>query len=331
MRHEKAARLLDLARMLAGSAEGLTLDEMARALDVGRRTAERMRDAVWAAFPQMEVVEDPPTRRFRIPAGLDGLFQTPTAEELAALRTAADSYKASGADGRAASLYGLERKLHSALRGAARRKVAPDVEALVQAETIAVHAGPRPYEDETSLAAIRMAIKGLSALSFRYDGGSTPGRTREVTPLGILFARSNYLVALEGDDPRPRSWRLDKMSNLAALDRPAPPPEDFSLQAFADESFGIYHGAVEDVVLRIRPDRAEDALRWRFHATQTVRPEPDGSVIVSFRAAGMLELAWHLFTWGDGVEIVAPSSLRLMMVEELQRALKAHDLSAQTV
>jgi len=206
MRHEKAARLLDLARMLASSAEGMTLDEMAQALDVGRRTAERMRDAVWAAFPQMEVVEDPPTRRFRIPAGLDGLFQTPTAEELAALRTAADSYKSSGADGRAASLYGLERKLLSALRGAARRKVAPDVEALVQAETIGVHAGPRPYEDDAVLGAIRMAIKGLSALAFRYDGGSTPGRTREVTPLGILFARSNYLVALEGDDPRPRSW-----------------------------------------------------------------------------------------------------------------------------
>ena len=29
MRHEKAARLLDLARMLAATAEGLTLDEMA--------------------------------------------------------------------------------------------------------------------------------------------------------------------------------------------------------------------------------------------------------------------------------------------------------------
>ncbi|WP_419320895.1 helix-turn-helix transcriptional regulator [Caulobacter sp. ErkDOM-E] len=328
MRHEKAARLLDLARMLAGSSEGMTLDEMARALDVGRRTAERMRDAVWAAFPQMEVVDDPPTRRFRIPAGLDGLFQTPTAEELAALRTAADSYKASGADGRAASLFALERKLLSALRGAARRKVAPDVEALVQAETIAIHAGPRPYEDEAALAAIRTAIKGLSALSFRYDGGSTPGRTREVTPLGILFARSNYLVALEGEDMRPRSWRLDKMKALKVLDRPAPPPEDFSLQAFADESFGIYHGAVEDVVLRIRPDRAEDAMRWRFHSTQTVRPEPDGSVTVAFRAAGMLELAWHLFTWGDGVEIVSPPGLRQLMVEELRRAMAVHDTAS---
>ncbi|WP_425994051.1 helix-turn-helix transcriptional regulator [Caulobacter sp. DWR1-3-2b1] len=325
MRHEKAARLLDLARMLAGSGEGMTLDEMARTLDVGRRTAERMRDAVWAAFPQMEVVDDPPTRRFRIPAGLDGLFQTPTAEELAALRTAADAYRASGADGRAASLFALERKLLSALRGAARRKVAPDVEALVQAETIAVHAGPRPYEDETALAAIRTAIKGLSALAFRYDGGSTPGRTREVTPLGILFARSNYLVALEGDDPRPRSWRLDKMKDLKVLNRPAPPPEDFSLQAFADESFGIYHGAVEDVVLRIHPDRAEDAMRWRFHSTQTVRPEPDGSVTVAFRAAGMLELAWHLFTWGDGVQIVSPPGLRQIMIDELRRAMAVHD------
>jgi predicted DNA-binding transcriptional regulator YafY len=38
----------------------------------------------------------------------------------------------------------------------------------------------------------------------------------------------------------------------------------------------------------------------------------------------MLELAWHLFTWGDGVEIVAPASLRDPDGEELKRALAAH-------
>jgi predicted DNA-binding transcriptional regulator YafY len=76
--------------------------------------------------------------------------------------------------------------------------VAPDVEALVQAETIAVHPGPRPFESEQVLTAIRTAVKGLQALSFRYEGGSAPGRTRKVTPLGILFGHSNYLVATEG-------------------------------------------------------------------------------------------------------------------------------------
>ena len=56
MRHEKAALLLDLARRLASSAEGLTLDEMAEAVDVGRRTAERMRDAIWDLFPDRKSV-----------------------------------------------------------------------------------------------------------------------------------------------------------------------------------------------------------------------------------------------------------------------------------
>ncbi|MBO9560238.1 MAG: YafY family transcriptional regulator [Caulobacter sp.] len=325
MRHDKATRLLELARMLAGSSEGMTLDEMARAMDVGRRTAERMRDAVWAAFPQMEAIDDPPTKRFRIPSGLDSLFQTPTAEELAALRTAADGYAASGAEGRAAALHALERKLMSALRGAARRKVAPDLEALIQAETIAVHPGPRPFEDEAVLSAIRTAVKGLQALSFRYEGGSAPGRTRKVTPLGILFGHANYLVAAEGKDPRPRTFRLDRMQAVTALDEPAPPPEDFSLQAFADESFGIFHGEIEDVALRIGPARAEDALRWRFHPHQVVTQEEGGSVLVTFRASGLRELAWHLFTWGDAVEILSPPSLREMMVAELRTALKAHE------
>src|SRR5665213_1087798 len=97
MRHEKAEILLRLARALAASAEGLTLEEMAREAGVGRRTAERMRDALWALFPQMEEVADPPTKRFRIPQGLDGLFQNPSAEELAELSRMADSLAAAGA------------------------------------------------------------------------------------------------------------------------------------------------------------------------------------------------------------------------------------------
>src|ERR1700748_1096651 len=101
MRHEKAGRLLELARLLASTAEGLTLDEMAGRLDVGRRTADRMRDAVREVFPQLEEVDAPPTRRFRIPAGLDGLFQAPTAQELAALSAAAELVSPPGAAARA--------------------------------------------------------------------------------------------------------------------------------------------------------------------------------------------------------------------------------------
>lgn len=322
MRHEKGARLLELARLLASTAEGLTLDEMAERLGVGRRTAERMRDAVWEVFPQLEVVEDPPTRRFRIPAGLDGLFQAPTAEELASLAAAAELMDRQGATARAAALRSLEQKVLSATRAAARRRLAPDLEALLQAETVAVTAGPRPFEDENVLGAVREALKAMSALRFRYEGGSNPGRVREVTPYGILFGRSNYLVADEGQGPR--NWRLDRIFDIAVTDRPASRPEGFSLQAYADESFGIYQDDTHDVVLRITPEGADEALRWRFHARQTVEQEHDGSVVVRFRSSGMRELAWHLFTWGDKVRIEAPQALKDMMAGELEAAVRAH-------
>jgi predicted DNA-binding transcriptional regulator YafY len=324
MRHEKAGRLLELARLLASTAEGLTLDDMAERLGVGRRTAERMRDAVREIFPQLEEVDDPPTKRFRIPAGLDGLFQAPTADELAALHSAAEVLRAAGGTARAAALQSLEQKVLSATRAQARRRLAPDLEALLQAETIAVQAGARPFEDETVLSAVREAIKSLSMLRFRYEGGSAPGRMREVSPLGILFGRSNYLVAVEDPARGPLNWRLDRVREVEVLGRPGHRPEGFSLQDYADESFGIYHDEVQDVVLRITPEGAEDALRWRFHANQQVEPQTDGGVVVRFRASGMLELAWHLFTWGDKVEIIAPERLRKTLVEQIEIAARRH-------
>lgn len=333
MRHEKASRLLHMARLLAGNAEGLTLDELAERLDVGRRTVERMRDAVREVFPQLEELEDPPTKRFRIPSGLDGLFQAPTADELVALRTAADNLENSGAHARAAALQSLEQKILSSTRAPTRRRLAPDLEALLQAETIAVQAGPRPFEDDAVLSAVREAIKSLKTLRFRYEGGSAPGRTREVIPFGLLFGRSNYLVAAEGAGGEPRTWRLDRVHDIAVTDRPGVRPESFTLQDFADESFGIYHDAVEDVALKIHPHGAEDAMGWRFHANQSVEPQADGTVIVRFRASGMLELAWHLFTWGDKIEILAPARLRQVMSEQIALAAQAHkvELATETV
>ena len=324
MRHDKARALLELARTLAGSAEGLTLDEMAREAGVDRRTAERMRDRLQDLFPQLEAVADPPTKRFRIPAGLDGFMQAPTADELAALASAASELQAAGSTSRASALRMLEAKMLSALRASTRRRIAPDLEALLQAEAIAVQAGPRPFEDEAVLGVIRDALKAGVALRFRYAGGSSPGRAREVVPYGLLFARSNYLVAAENEGAPPRNWRLDRIEAVEALSRPAARPENFSLQAYADQSFGIYQDDMDDVALRISPRAADSARRWRFHVAQRIENEPNGSVIVRFRASGMRELAWHLFTWGADVEVVSPPRLRAILVEQLEATLAAH-------
>ena len=168
----------------------------------------------------------------------------------------------------------------------------------------------------------------LKAARFRYRGGSRRGVARDVVPYGIMFGRANYLVAAElspdGVQGEPRNYRLDRIEALEVLDRAAAAPEQFSLSDYAARSFGIYQGEVEEIVLEVRPEAAEDALGWRFHPTQTLERRPDGSVIVRFWATGMLELAWHLFTWGDRLRVVQPEALRMVLVRELERALAAH-------
>jgi predicted DNA-binding transcriptional regulator YafY len=46
-----------------------------------------------------------------------------------------------------------------------------------------------------------------------------------------------------------------------------------------------------------------------------VTEEADGHLRVRFRAGGIEEMAMHLITWGDAVEVLAPERLRQRMAE----------------
>ena len=81
---------------------------------------------------------------------------------------------------------------------------------------------------------------------------------------------------------------------------------------------------MEDVALHVTAEGAAEARAWRWHPTQTLEDQPDGSVIVRFTASGMRELAWHLFTWGERVRILAPDRLQAVMADELAAAMRAH-------
>ena len=327
MRHDKAALVIEMARRMAASAEGVTLDEISREAGVGRRSAERLRDAVLALFPQTEDVSDPPNKRWRIRGGLSAFEQAPTTEELVELSKAAQGLRATGEPGRAAALEGLERKLKSAMRSTTLNRLAPDLEALVRAETIAVQAGPRPSADEAVLTEIRQAILAGQPLGFIYSRPGAEARRRSAAPCGVMFGRANYLVAADRESGRIQTFRLDRMSAVKAEAGTASPPADFDLQAFASQSFGIYQDEIEDVVLKVTPEGAAEARAWRWHPTQTLEDQADGGVVVRFRASGMRELAWHLFSWGEQVAIVAPARLRAVMKGELEAARRGLGIS----
>ncbi len=319
MRHQKSARLVELARHLAASSYGLTLDEMAEKLEVKRRTIERMRDQLLIMYPELEEIADPPTKRWRLPKGLDGFALAPTSEEMAALTTAQKVLERANPQA-ASALASLETKMLSALKSNVKRRMATDIEALMQAEAIAVQPGPRAQVNAAVLGVLRDAMLRLKQVSFHYSGGSGAPRARIVVPYGILFGGEAYLVAREADtdeDTPPRMWRIDRLSGLSMLEAIGGAPEGFDLQAYSQRSFGVFQEATVDVTLRVLPEFVEEARRWVFHPAQTTTLQDDGSLMVHLHGGGLNELAWSLFRWGGKIEILKPPALKDAMARAI--------------
>lgn len=325
VRLEKAANLIRLAHALAGTAEGLTLDEIAAAFAVNRRTAERMRDAVRDLFPGFEAFSEGRHRRFRIRGGFSHFLTAPSVEELAELDAASKALEQAGHAPRAVLLRALLAKISAALRDGTRRKMAPDMEALCRAEAIARQVGPHSVTDGGTLRLLREALLAMKRVRFAYPLPDRPtGYVRTVVPYGLLFGRSAYLVGRETGRRHPVLWRLDRLADLRITEQAGSPPPGFDLDAYAARAFGTFQEEPVHVVLRFAPSAAEAAARTLFHPSQESRLLEDGRLEVRFTAGGQLEMVHHLFGWGATVEIVAPEELRARMIAELTAALASH-------
>jgi predicted DNA-binding transcriptional regulator YafY len=317
MRYGPAENLFRLARLLAGTRTGLTLDEMAGELAVGRRTAERMRDTLMAMFPQMESQDDETwVRRWRLPgSALIGVV-APRPEAVVAIETAARECEVHGNIDRAGLLREAATMLRATMQPDALRRAEPDIAALMEAEGIAMRPGPRPIIATGVLPTLRRAILGMQLVAVRYASpGADEPATRLLCPYGLLCGGRGWLVGHVDWLPEMRLWRLDRIVSADLLDRGFQRREEFDLAAYAAQSFGVFQEEPIDVMLRFAPEASEDAAGWMFHPTQSVEREVDGALIVRFRAGGVQEMCWHLFTWGTAVTIVAPDSLRTMMAE----------------
>lgn len=314
-RMAKLDRLLSLVHAMVDEPEGLTLDEMAQHVGVNRRTAERMRDVIMMHF-DLEPMSEGRTKRWRIAGKLGRMFTKPTPTELAALQAEVDGYRRSSQDAQAEVLASLLHKIRGALDGPTRTRTAPDLEALTRAQRIFIPAGPGiPIAAET-LAAVQQAIMAGMMLEFDYQAeGKDDAEWRRVIPYGLVHGSISYLIGKlpERDDP-PVFYRLDRMAAVKVSDRQGTVPVDFEIDQWMSKSFGIWRGKEYEIELKALPEAAELAKQWRFHPQQSLYEEADGSLIITFKADGLRELAMHLCTWSGSILPVRPTEL----IDELQ-------------
>lgn len=324
MRYERLSELLRLAVHLQGTRNGLTIADIQEEFSVSRRTAERMRDAVEIAFGPLDTVEvDSGDRRIhrRLQSRALHQFIHVSSEELADLEVAAGGL---GRPGLAERIRRLVVKLRAASRRQSPEEFDAAMEALMEAEGLAMRAGPREDLEGDLLSLVRNAITTRRMIECRYLSRTTGRRSRQrVRPYGILYGNRAFLVGRTDRGEEPRLWRLGNISEARITDKAFESVPAFDLRRYAEQSFGTFQEEPVDVVLCFDVDAAPDAKAFRFHPSQTITENRDGSLTVRFRAGGTEEICWHLVTWGESVTVLEPSSLRQRLAE-MCASLAAH-------
>ena len=316
-RYSRISDILDLAIFMSSKIQGVTLNEISQRYNVSRRTAERMRDSLTCIFPAVDEIETTDSQKHWgfINYSISPLISF-TPKELANL----EQYQRRTTNKELKEELG---KTIEKMKVFDRKKIDSienNIEIIMQTEGYAVRQMPQYKINLELIDVVRKALRHSKMIKGIYHN-----KKRLLEPLGMIYGEKIYLVAREKEKGSGiYNYLLHKFEKLEMTDKTFD-KEDFNLNEYSAQSFGVYHGKILNVELLFTKDFAKEASMFNFHPTQKGKFNKDGTYSVTFKASGNREIIWHVFRWGSGCKIVSPKSLQNEYVENLQDIINMYN------
>lgn len=172
----------------------------------------------------------------------------------------------------------------------------------------------------------RATLAGKRILVRHYNRSEDQHTERELSPLRLTFYRSNwYLEAWCHVRNDLRRFSVDSLEHVTLLGKSVKAVAKSRLDVAFGSSYGIYGGKSDKhAVLRFSSDAARWVAHEEWHPEQTGRLGKDGTYLLEVPYSDPTELVMDILRHGHHVEVIKPASLRLMVKEELTKALKAY-------
>ena len=315
----KSDRLLSALLLL--QAHGLlTSRDLARRLEVSRRTVHRDMEALSAAGV--------PVFALRGAAGgwrLDEDWRTrvPGLEEAELQALLMAQPRVLGEAGLARAAERALDKLMAALPAGLREQAA----SLRQRLHVDATGWSGVPEDLSALPTVQEAVAHDRRLAFGYRRPGRERTERAVDPLGLVAKGSAwYLVARTPDGFR--TYRVSRMEGPRLLAEPCQRPAGFDLAAYWRESTERLQRERRrfEAVLRLEPRAAASLSGWEqtspVEEAQGAALDPAGWVTLRVLFQDEEHARFIALGLGSRVEVLAPDELRARVVEELEAALE---------
>jgi len=149
----------------------------------------------------------------------------------------------------------------------------------------------------------------------------------DLSPYHLLYNDHTWYVLGESSLHKGIStFKLDQIKELNILNKCFIRDKKFNVYEYLGRAWAMRpEGRLYNVKLRFSPEVAYSVVAVKWHSTQTVTFEDDGSVIVEFRVDGLNEIIWWVFSYGDKVQVLAPKILRQKIIEIAQNTAKQNE------
>jgi predicted DNA-binding transcriptional regulator YafY len=120
-----------------------------------------------------------------------------------------------------------------------------------------------------------------------------------------------------------RTFELNCIRELTNTEECFLGDEDVDVSEYLGRAWSMVpEGRIYHVKLHFMPKVANNIAEVKWHSTQKVTRNSDGSAIVEFRVDGLSEITWWILGYGDQVQVLAPKVLRERVLEVATNMIK---------
>ncbi len=317
-RHTEVVRQWRLLQHLDAHRYGVPLDALAREFEVASRTIRRDMDALsWAGFPVYSDKVEGVTRWKIDHEMFRRLTEGLSLSELCALyasRTLAQFMIATPFQADLASAFA---KIEKALPARMKRYV-NGIPALFVAKAMPAKK-PGPRQKDTVASLYRAMLEQRAIVMRYYSFSSQKERDYEVDPYRLGFAEGGlYLFAFVPAYGVVRTFAVERIRSVRIIDR------RFQASGAGSDAFtaslGVHSGKREPVAVRFTGLAAQHVGEREWHRTQTLEPQPDGSVVIRLNVCVDFALQAWILSFGPLAQVLEPKRLAERVYEQLEEA-----------
>jgi proteasome accessory factor B len=134
-----------------------------------------------------------------------------------------------------------------------------------------------------------------------------------------------YLAANEAGRDDYVTLTLQHIVRISRAERQLPPSAPFDLAKFRENRFAVFAGSIHKVKLHINKETVKYFVNRRWHPTQKLYKEADGSLILEMETPLSWELIGLILNWHTQIKVLEPPELIEKVKERLRETLRTYE------